>query len=152
MLDQIILRKPVLTDITEITEISIECFGKEGTFSRESTAKYILNRLGYVLTDGHKVVGFILCSYKTKIKAINFDCIAITNAYRGKGFGRKMINKCFEDSVLYDVYCFTLHVDIKNEIAFNLYKSMGFEVFEYIKEYYEDDSDAYFMILNTDDE
>jgi ribosomal protein S18 acetylase RimI-like enzyme len=145
---QPVIRTAQPHNIDAIIKISIECFGEIGTFSAKETEKYIINNLSYVLTEESNVIGFLLCGYKDGI--INLAVIGITEAHRGKGYGRRLINQCFEDNK--GVRLFSLHVDVNNAPALGLYKSMGFKIVQFLRHYYEDDSDAYFMIKKVNDE
>jgi ribosomal protein S18 acetylase RimI-like enzyme len=144
------IRKAIISDLSDITTISIECFGEIGTLSDGLMTKMIISNISYVVCYEEQIIGFLLCSCKNKI--LNLSVLAINEQFRGKGLGRRLIKLCLEDNKTTEVNTFTLHVDVRNTVAKGLYDSLGFLTRKVIEGYYEDGADAYFMTLNVKEE
>ena len=57
---------------------------------------------------------------------VNYICnVKIIPLERGKGYGTRMLQTLLEE---YPHETFTLHVEVINEIAFMMYKKLGFEL------------------------
>lgn len=50
--------------------------------------------------------------------------IVVLSKYRGKGYGKILLNKCIEEG------CNELEVTTDNKIAISLYKSFGFDIID----------------------
>jgi len=74
----------------------------------------------------------------------------IFNLCKIKSLLQKFLYECAKEGTIQSVI---LHVNVKNEIAINLYKSCGFIIKEYLKDYWnswEEDqpsTDAYLMSI-----
>jgi ribosomal protein S18 acetylase RimI-like enzyme len=68
--------------------------------------------------------------------------LAVAEAYRGQGFGKRLVARVAEDQDT--VSC---HARTTNDEALSFYKSMGFEVKRRIDNYYEDGGDAFYLKL-----
>jgi len=71
--------------------------------------------------------------------------LAVASAYRGHGFGKRLIARVAED---YGTV--TCHARATNEDAISFYKHIGFEVRRRIDNYYEDGGDAYYLKLGDE--
>ncbi|WP_276272090.1 GNAT family N-acetyltransferase [Haloarcula litorea] len=71
--------------------------------------------------------------------------LAVDEAYRGHGFGKRLVARVAEDhgSV-------TCHARATNEDALAFYRHIGFEVRRRIDNYYEDGGDAFYLKLGED--
>jgi ribosomal protein S18 acetylase RimI-like enzyme len=71
--------------------------------------------------------------------------LAVDSAYRGHGFGKRLIARVTEDygSV-------TCHARSTNEEAISFYRHIGFEIRRRIDNYYEDGGDAFYLKLGED--
>jgi ribosomal-protein-alanine N-acetyltransferase len=144
------IRKAIISDSDEITNITQECFNEYGPPSSEIIAKLINNNRGYVITYESHTIGYLLCYCKNKV--LNISSIGITEHYRGKGFGRKLMKQCIKDNKTCGVEVFSLHVNVNNIVAKDLYESLGFKVAKLIIEFYGSNGDAYYMILSYRDD
>ena len=68
--------------------------------------------------------------------------LAVDQAYRGQGFGRRLVASVAEEH-----RTVTCHARTTNEGALKFYRSLGFEVKRHIDGYYEDGGDAYYLQL-----
>ena len=68
--------------------------------------------------------------------------LAVDEAYRGQGFGKRLVA-----SVADDHSTVTCHARTTNAGALEFYESLGFEVQQRIDGYYQDGGDAYYLQL-----
>lgn len=137
-----------VSDIDMVHKVEVDSFSDPWTknaFKREmknNMARYIVC---VDSVDGNEVViGYIGSWYI--IDEAHINNVAISPDYRGKGYGRQMmeyfIDMCRKDMI----NAITLEVRRSNEVAQNLYKSMGFVPAGVRKEYYSDNrEDAIIM-------
>jgi len=71
--------------------------------------------------------------------------LAVEEAYRGQGFGKRLIARVAEEFGRV-----TCHARTTNRNALNFYRSLGFEISRRIEDYYEDGGDAYYLQLGED--
>jgi ribosomal protein S18 acetylase RimI-like enzyme len=72
--------------------------------------------------------------------------LAVNPAYRGEGFGRRLVAEVAEDHRT--VSC---HARTTNRAALSFYEHIGFEVKRRIDGYYEDGGDAYYLRLGEEE-
>jgi ribosomal-protein-alanine N-acetyltransferase len=72
--------------------------------------------------------------------------LAIDPAYRGKGYGRLLLEHGLEHLKGLGADCVELEVRVDNELAIKLYESYGFHIKERLPNYYRDGEDAYLMV------
>ncbi len=106
--------------------------------------------------DG-EVVGYIMCRIENSFSGLNLKSlminkkghiisIAVLPKNRNQGVGRALIQEALHAmSTFYDTKSCFLEVRVSNNVAINLYKSLGFEIERTAKGYYSDGEDAYIM-------
>lgn len=103
-----------------------------------------------VAYENEQLVGYISAyveNSKNNNKKIGYICsLAVDKTFRRKGIGRQLIQQIItiikkKSDVL------ELHVRQSNHVAISLYKSMNFNIKSSLEKYYEDDEDAYLMLL-----
>lgn len=72
--------------------------------------------------------------------------LAVDEAYRGQGFGKRLVACVAEEFGRV-----TCHARTTNRNALNFYRSLGFEVARRVENYYEDGGDAYYLQLGEDE-
>lgn len=87
-----------------------------------------------VLCDG-KVVG--CAGYTDNVGEGYVNNVVISEEYRGKGLGRKLMEAVIESGNKRGIHDFTLEVRVSNEPANRLYRSLGFESAGIRKNFYE---------------
>ena len=88
----------------------------------------------------------MLGGYTTIPKQAHILSLAVLEIYRGKGYGR-MILEHFLGSIRRLGYNnVKLEVNVSKSKAIKLYEEFGFRIESKIRKYYQDDSDAYLMI------
>jgi ribosomal protein S18 acetylase RimI-like enzyme len=91
----------------------------------------------YVQTDTDELIGFAAVRRDGYILFL-----AVGNAYRGQGFGKRLIANVAEAHTTV-----TCHARTTNRDALDFYQSLDFEVQRRIDNYYEDGGDAYYLQL-----
>ena len=74
--------------------------------------------------------------------------VAVHPDFRGKGYGRKLMEHMIKTALLHGCASMTLEVRISNTVARNLYTSMGFEVAGRRKKYYTDTGEDGLIMWN----
>ena len=78
--------------------------------------------------------------------------VAIKKKFRGKGFGRLLMEETIKSALALDLKKMTLEVRVTNQVAINLYTSLGFVCCGIRKGYYYDTGeDALIMWLYVDE-
>lgn len=83
-----------------------------------------------------KIVG--ICGVKKIFEEGDISNVAVHPAYRGLGISRKMLEVLMREAREDGVQAFTLEVRAGNEIAVNLYESLGFRTEGVRPRFYED--------------
>jgi len=140
-------------DIPQIQEIFIFYWGTKSLEDYMEFKRIINYNLSYAYKVNDNLIGFCLMENKSEEDSIYVDLLCIRKEYSGNHFGESLLKYCIDNCQKMKYENFSLHVTTKNTPALNLYKKLGFEIKEFIKEYYEDqepgNNDAYFMTLNT---
>ncbi|SFU42159.1 Acetyltransferase (GNAT) family protein [Clostridium sp. DSM 8431] len=86
---------------------------------------YFLDNLSLFLKYGEKEIGYGQIIYSGNMNLIvNFGII---EEYRGKGYGRLLINKLIQLAFKNNIKDLYIRVDTNNKAALNLYEDMGFK-------------------------
>ena len=83
-----------------------------------------------------KIVG--VCGVKKIFEEGDISNVAVHPDYRGRGISRKMLEVLMREACEDGVQAFTLEVRAGNEIAVNLYESLGFRTEGVRPRFYED--------------
>ncbi len=130
----VILREMAESDIKEIAELEKECFSEP--WSEDSLKDELTNETArfYVLRDNEKLLGYIgannICG------EVYITNVAVNGAYRGKGYGKKLVNHLVQQSELEKALFVTLEVRESNEKAIKLYEKCGFKKIGERKNFY----------------
>jgi len=114
-----------------VTEVELEKgFVKEWPLD-DSTFKYyneiISQGISFGAYDSDELVGYILLSEMSWNKSLWIDYLMVSDAYKGTGIGRKLINKALEiASTNYRVL--VLEVQNENYGAIQFYQKLGFRI------------------------
>ncbi len=102
-------------------DVAIEMYKEwvKNSFERE-------NKYFSIASYNDKVIGFLLFSVKGEGEAI-IELLSISNEYRGKGFGKKLVNKTEEKLYELDITKLKVGTQLNNSVAINFYHSMGFK-------------------------
>ena len=134
-------------DIPQVVEIEKIAFSRPWTKSIFKAALLLPYAAYYVAVedtpgeksgaDPHeKVVG--MCGVKKIFEEGDISNVAVRPEYRGRGISRKMLNVLMQEAREDGVQAFTLEVRAGNEIAVNLYESLGFRTEGIRPRFYDD--------------
>lgn len=129
-----VIREMTEVDIKEIAELEKECFSEP--WSEDSLKDELTNETArfYVLRDNEKLLGYIgannICG------EVYITNVAVSEACRGKGYGKKLVNHLLKQSELEKALFVTLEVRESNENAINLYEKCGFKKISERKNFY----------------
>jgi len=102
----------------------------------------------YVLKEDNKekIIGLaiLMRDWEDVEKAYLFD-YAIAKDFRGYGLGRQFLRLIAENLAEQDFKKMSLTVDVENDPAIRLYKSLGFKPVEYSRDEYGKGHDRYIM-------
>ena len=146
MQNECIIRRMTLADVDQVVAIEAATFAmpwSKESFQQELTrnvaARYLVAEL-----DG-KVIGY--AGAWVILDESHITNIAISEAYRGYGYGRKLTEALMQYLSNLGAAYATLEVRRSNERAQNLYKSLGYVGVGWRKRYYEDNrEDALLMV------
>lgn len=116
-------------------------------WSKEAYEKEITNPLANyrVITVNDEVVAY--GGFWKIIDEADINNIAVKKEYRGKGYGKMLMNALIEDAKKQNIKAMTLEVRVTNKSAIALYKKLGFKEAGIRKKYYSDNEDALIMWL-----
>lgn len=124
--------------LPQVLRIHSEAFDSE---NQKNFIKYSkkLREIFYVYKIEDEIAGY--CAYYLKPelsfkglrkKSVIYS-IATDNQFRGKGYGRKLLEESIKEMKLNGIYSILLYVNVKNTPAINLYEKMGFQIVEKIE-------------------
>ncbi|MEN9753602.1 MAG: tRNA ((37)-N6)-threonylcarbamoyltransferase complex transferase subunit TsaD [Actinomycetota bacterium] len=133
--------------LDEIMNLEHECFGKDAW--AEETMRFELaadHTRYFVLEIDDQILGYAGLSKVPGSDQADVQTIAVSPALRGKGFGRKLMDRLLTEARALRAGEIFLEVRADNEVAQNLYESLGFEHIDTRKRYYQPDNvDAWIM-------
>ena len=131
--------------LNEINLIEQDSFKEP--WSQEAYEKEISNPLANyrVITFEDKVVAY--GGFWKILDEADINNIAVKKEYRGKGYGKMLMNALIEDAKKQNIKAMTLEVRVTNKSAIALYKKLGFKEAGIRKNYYSDKEDALIMWL-----
>ena len=144
----VLCRNATAEDIDKIAFLESNIF-TSGAWSKTSFENDILrNECAVVIVvevDG-KLVGYADLWLVADEATLND--IAVSPLARGKGYGRMLMLNLIDIAREENMKVIFLEVRESNEVAINLYSSLGFEVFGRRKKYYPDGEDALTMRMS----
>ena len=142
-----LVRRMTEEDLEDVARIEKETFPSPWSYQAfESELKNIAARYLVVELE-NRVIGY--AGAWIILDESHVTNIAVDEAYRGKGIGRKLTEGLMQYLSNLGAAYATLEVRVSNERAQNLYKSLGFVTVGKRKKYYEDNQeDAYLMVCD----
>ena len=128
------IRQMTENDIKEIAQLEKECFSEP--WSEDSLKDELTNETArfYVLRDNEKLLGYI--GSNNICNEVYITNVAVNGACRGKGYGKKLVNRLLKQSELEKAFFVTLEVRESNENAIKLYEKCGFKKIGERKNFY----------------
>ncbi|MGC9149005.1 MAG: ribosomal protein S18-alanine N-acetyltransferase [Sulfolobales archaeon] len=127
------------------------CFDEEA-YPPQILAFYMnLSREGFVLVKDpyeNKIIGYVIGILERGGEEGHVISICVDPLYRRRGIGAVLM-RYIENYFIRKGACISkLEVKVSNTPAIELYKKLGYEIKDLLKNYYRDGSDAYIMIKN----
>ena len=128
------IREMQESDISDIAELEKECFSEP--WSENSLRDELTNETArfYVLRDGEKLLGYI--GANNICNEVYITNVAVNSQYRGKGYGKILVNHLIKQSELERAFFITLEVRKSNENAIKLYEKCRFRLIGERKNFY----------------
>lgn len=107
-----------------------------------------------VADEDGEVVGYVMCRIETRLPGFgvlgikrkgHVVSVAVLLKHQRKGIGYALMQEAMKAMVGYKAKECYLEVRTSNTAAVNLYKKMGFEIAQTMRNYYADGEDAYVM-------
>ena len=130
----IIIRDMAESDIKEIVDLEKDCFSEP--WSEDSLKDELTNETArfYVLRDNEKLLGYIgannICG------EVYITNVAVNSAFRGKGYGKMLVNHLLKQSEFEKSLFVTLEVRKSNVNAIALYEKCEFKKIGERKNFY----------------
>ena len=130
----ITVREMTESDIKDIAELEKECFSEP--WSENSLRDELTNETArfYVLRDGEDLLGYI--GANNICNEVYITNVAVNSKYRGKGYGKILVNHLIKQSEAERAFFITLEVRKSNENAIALYEKCGFKLIGERKNFY----------------
>ena len=154
-LEQVVIRGALAADLDHIMNLEKKCFGtdawSEATMLGELEANhthYLVAAIVDQVSGAETVIGFGGLSKHGSHDQSDIQTVAVSEAMRGTGIGRRLMNQLVAIARDLDARMVFLEVRADNTPAQNLYESMGFKVIDTRRNYYQPDGvDARIMCL-----
>lgn len=129
-----VIRQMQEDDIKEIAELEKECFSEP--WSESSLRDELTNETArfYVLRDNENLLGYI--GSNNICNEVYITNVAVNGKYRGKGYGKALVNYLIKQSEIEKAFFITLEVRKSNENAVRLYEKCGFRKIGERKNFY----------------
>jgi len=133
--------------IDQMMALEHECFGRDAWTEESMRFEMLADHTRYfVLLEEETVRGYAGLSKLPSTNQADVQTIAVAPNLRGRGFGRKLLEKLLTEANHLGATEIFLEVRADNPVAQNLYASLGFEHIDTRKRYYQpDDVDAWIM-------
>ena len=152
-----ILRRCELSDIIPVMEINLKTLPEHySDYFYESLLEELPEAFIVAEISG-KIVGYIMCKMEhgfSNFKKLGFVkkghvvSIAMTEEYRGKGFGSVLVNEAIKGVKIRQCAEMYLEVRCSNNDAVRLYEKLGISLRQRLKTYYRDGEDANLMAID----
>jgi ribosomal protein S18 acetylase RimI-like enzyme len=131
--DNMVFKKASYEDIEKIVMEDFEFNNHyKDTFGNENDAENLINST-YVMEKDNAIIGMVRLEVIENAGGIYG--LEVLSVYRGKGYGRELLNHSIKKLKEDNVESISLQVVTDNKNALNLYKSCGFKE-NYIMDYY----------------
>lgn len=140
----VIIRRMTIDDVDAVHRVECACFPKPWTrddFVKEMTQNTCARYL--VAEEEGRVMGF--AGTWVVLDEAHVTNVAVMQEYRGRGIGKMLTRALMQYAANLGVTYATLEVRRSNEVAQNLYKSLGFQYVGVRKRYYEDNGEDAFI-------
>ena len=133
--------------LTQIMKLETACFGADAWAEETMRFEILADHTSYfVVLDGDLIRGFAGLSQLPGNDLADVQTIAVDPDFRGLGLGRRLMERLLTTARDHGANEVLLEVRADNEVAQNLYASLGFDHIDTRKRYYQPDNvDAFIM-------
>jgi len=129
-----------IDDLKKVLEIEEQSFSVPWTYdlffselTRNRYARY------FVLEKDKEIIGYL--GFWHKEASFHITNIAITEKFRRKGYGKKLLNFIEKIATTYRIKKISLEVRRSNCIAQDMYRKYGYKVIRVLKNYYQEEKE-----------
>lgn len=148
MNNKIYTKKASISDLNNILEIELSCFGTDA-FSKKQM-KYLIEQakgLFLIAQYNNTTVGYISFLINSRHNIGRIYSIAINSEYQKNGIGGTLLDKIIEYAIVIKLNSIFLEVRTDNISAISIYEKKGFTKHLEKTNYYNDGANAYSMVL-----
>lgn len=136
----IVIRSMEIDDLKKVLELEKQSFPVPWTYdlffselTRNRYARY------FILEKDKEIIGYLGLWYKGA--SFHITNIAITEKFRSKGYGRKLLKFVEKIAVSYKIKKISLEVRKSNCIAQDMYRKYGYKVIRFLRNYYQEEKE-----------
>ena len=142
------IREFVPSDLGRVYQIEVESFSTPYDVAILQQLYEIGAGFLVAIEDG-EVVAYIIFWIKEEGLG-HIIALAVDKKFRGQHIATRLLMMAVSIFKNCHIHRITLEVKSHNDVAVAFYKKFGFEIDRKVPGYYEDGSDAYVMVFNTD--
>lgn len=138
------IREAEIADLSHIYDLELESFSAEIASDKRSLKRSISSRHQkvYVLEEEGIVGCAVVYVHK---KSIRLYSIAVAKSAQNRGYGRALLLHCEDYAIRENKENMTLEADAENIHLINWYSSNGYQISDYVEDYYGQGLPAYVM-------
>lgn len=136
----IVIRPMEIDDLKKVLEIEKQSFPVPWTYNmfcyeltRNRYARY------FVLEKDREIIGYLGLWHKGA--SLHITNIAITEKFRMKGYGRKLLKFVEKIAATHKIRKISLEVGSSNRIAQDMYRKYGYKMIRVLKNYYQEEKE-----------
>ncbi|MCO4322673.1 GNAT family N-acetyltransferase [Aliidiomarina quisquiliarum] len=140
------IRPATLADVDALVQLENKCFLTDH-LGRRSFRRLINSPSALVLGlfQEHQLQAYILILTRNNSAWWRVYSVAVDPSCRGQGLSRILMEHIIERALLSGAAGVRLEVSVTNQVAYQLYLRLGFEVVDLLPAYYADGQDGYRM-------
>jgi ribosomal protein S18 acetylase RimI-like enzyme len=146
-MNECVIRPAVMADLPLLVSLENDCFDSD-QLSRRSF-KWMITKakaLLLVAEQQQNIVGYVLLLYHQGTSLGRVYSLAVAAEYRKHGLAARLMSEAEQKALDNGRSFLRLEVRPDNAGAINLYKKLGYDVFDIVSDYYEDHADALRMM------
>lgn len=138
-----VIRKATLDDLNALTQLENRCFDLDRISRRNF--RYLLSKANastLLAEDEGVIKAYAMLLFNTGTSLARLYSLAVDRPFRKQKIAEHLIEACEKLAMEHD--CVNLRLEIRhdNEASINLFKKMGYRLFEITPDYYEDHEEA----------
>jgi len=132
---EVVIRLMEERDLEQVAAIDKKYFSMPWSENAFSDSLKLSHTLYVVAETEGRIAGY--CGCYQLLEEAEIVNVAVDEAYRGRGIGRKMLTELMRMGLERGAFAYTLEVRVSNVPAIRLYESLGFESVGIRKNFYE---------------